>query len=277
VSVLDIELNITPEAEVSWIQDVFGNAVVVATFEEPSDKLTIGSRVLIERYSDDSPPIPMAVGARHLPVLYPESEFMDLYPTRQCRHPEDGAALQAWLHEFLTAADNQTWPVLEALNRAIRHRFEYRVRLEHGVQTPAETLRFGSGTCRDFALLMMEAARSLGLAARFVSGYLYDPAHEPDLHGAGHTHAWAQIYLPGPGWVEFDPTNALIDGRNLIRVAVARDPVQAVPVQGAFIGPPDAGLGMDVSVRVEAQPQPPEQQPEQQQQQQQPSESTKST
>lgn len=253
VSVRGMELHCSPEAEISWIQDVFGNTVAIATFQQPADELSITSRVRIERHENPRERIPMASGARHLPVIYPEEELVDLQPTCQPRHPEDSAALQAWLYEFINEADNRTWPVLEAINSAIRGRFEYAERFEHGVQTPAETLRLASGTCRDFALLMMEAARTLGMAARFVSGYLFDPRHDAELHGAGHTHAWAQIYMPGPGWVEFDPTNALIDGRNLIRVAVARDPGQAVPLQGAFTGPANANLGMEVSVRVEAE------------------------
>lgn len=252
VSVLDIDIECAPEAEVSWLHDVFGNSVSIARFREPAEQLRIASRVLIERHLDDAAAIPIEAGARHLPVIYPEAELADLQPTQALRHPEDSAAVQSWLHEFVTAADNTTWPLLDAVNRAIRNQFQYQVRFETGIQSPAETLRQGSGTCRDFALLMMEAMRSQGLATRFVSGYLYDPHLDPDLHGAGHTHAWVQVYLPGPGWVEFDPTNALFDSDQLIRVAVARDPGQAVPVQGAFTGPADAALGMEVSVRVEA-------------------------
>jgi len=100
---------------------------------------------------------------------------------------------------------------------------------------------------------MMEAVRSLGLAARFVSGYLYDDARVrtgAELVGGGSTHAWVQVYLPGAGWVEYDPTNALVGGRNLIRVAVARDPSQAIPLSGHFIGAPDAHLAMTVEVEI---------------------------
>ena len=131
-----------------------------------------------------------------------------------------------------------------------------------GTQDPLVTLQSGSGTCRDFALFLMEAVRSLGFAARFVSGYLYDEDRvgdgEQSLVGGGATHAWAQIYLPGGGWVEFDPTNALVGGRNLIRVAVARDPTQAIPLGGSFTGTPDAFLGMTVEVEIKAERQPTE-------------------
>ena len=172
--------------------------------------------------------------------------------------PEDRVG--HWARRFLAAAETTgTQELLVAMTRAIRDEFAYIWRTQPGVQTPVETLEIGSGTCRDFALLMMEAARCLGLAAQFVSGYLYDPAlygsaPRPDLQlrGSGATHAWVQIYLPGAGWVEFDPTNGGVGGKNLIRVAVARDPSQAIPVQGTYRGAPDDFLAMEVEVTVSA-------------------------
>jgi transglutaminase-like putative cysteine protease len=141
--------------------------------------------------------------------------------------------------------------------QAVPNEFTYNPRDEMGTQDPIVTLQSGTGTCRDFALLMMEAARSLGFAARFVSGYLYDENRVGDgdqgLVGGGATHAWVQIYLPGGGWVEFDPTNALAGGRNLIRVAVTRDPTQAIPLSGSFTGTPNAYLGMSVEVEIKAE------------------------
>jgi transglutaminase-like putative cysteine protease len=136
------------------------------------------------------------------------------------------------------------------------HDFDYAERHEPGVQSPLETLNLGSGTCRDYALFMMEAVRSVGLAARFVSGYLYDPALDggaSDITGAGSTHAWVQVYLPGAGWVEFDPTNGSQGGFNLVPIAVAREPEQAVPVSGSFTGDASDFLGMNVEVSVHSQ------------------------
>src|SRR6185369_16227026 len=114
----------------------------------------------------------------------------------------------------------------------------YIQRVEKGVQSPGETLRRRSGSCRDFAVLMMEAARSLGMAARFVSGYIFVPstAGAAAIVGGGATHAWMQVYLPGAGWVDFDPTNDIVGNRNLIRVAVAWDHGQALPLWGSFTG-----------------------------------------
>jgi transglutaminase-like putative cysteine protease len=139
---------------------------------------------------------------------------------------------------------------------AIRGQFAYKRREEVGVQSPVETLELGSGSCRDFAVFMMEACRCVGLAAQFVSGYLYDERlidAAGGLVGGGATHAWTQVYLPGVGWVEFDPTNALVGGRNLIRVAVAREAAQAAPLAGSYTGKPTDFLAMDVNVEVIAE------------------------
>jgi transglutaminase-like putative cysteine protease len=141
------------------------------------------------------------------------------------------------------------------LTYAIKEGFTYTRRAERGTQDPVGTVRIGRGSCRDLALLMMEAVRSLGLAARFVSGYLYVPSRDLFGEGGGHvgggsTHAWCQVYLPGAGWVEFDPTNGIIGNRDLIRVAVARDPSQAIPLSGTYAGSPDDELGMKVQVNV---------------------------
>jgi hypothetical protein len=140
------------------------------------------------------------------------------------------------------------------MNQHIRDHLRYLGRNEEGTQSPAETLKAGSGSCRDFALLMMEAARRLGFATRFVSGYLYDPAldgeEDSNVVGAGYTHAWLQAYLPGAGWVPFDPTNNLLGGTHLIRVGIARDPSQAAPISGSWFGETDDYIGMTVSVTV---------------------------
>jgi transglutaminase-like putative cysteine protease len=137
------------------------------------------------------------------------------------------------------------------LNEAIAQSFSYKRRSSDGTQIPLETIRRQEGTCRDFALLMMEAARSLGFTARFVKGYVYVPSRDgSDRLGGGSTHAWCQIYVPGSGWVEFDPTNGIVGNRDLIRVGVARTPGQAVPLSGTYRGDPEDELGMEVSVNV---------------------------
>jgi transglutaminase-like putative cysteine protease len=177
-------------------------------------------------------------------------------PTLQCHYPDPEGAVTAWARQFLDPAETtNTQELLGRMTRAIKDRFRYEERAILGTRTPVETLRLGSGTCRDFALLMIEAVRSLGLAARFVTGYLYDPAVDgagPGLSGAGSTHAWVQVYLPGAGWVEFDPTNGLVGGPHLIRVGVARDPRQAIPLEGSYQGAAADFIAMQVEVKVTA-------------------------
>jgi transglutaminase-like putative cysteine protease len=141
--------------------------------------------------------------------------------------------------------------MLATITHSISDNFAYVGRAEEGIQDPLTTLRLQSGSCRDFAILMMEAVRSLGLAARFVSGYLHVHSESPkEYSGGGSTHAWVQVYIPGAGWMEFDPTNGIVGNRDLIRVAVARDPIQAVPIWGTWTGFPDDAEGFTVEVRI---------------------------
>ena len=134
---------------------------------------------------------------------------------------------------------------------ASARQFSYRKRHEHGTQHPLDTLQTKSGTCRDYALFMIEALRRLGIAARFVSGYLFIPGDRAHGYaGGGSTHAWVQVYLPSAGWIEFDPTNGIVGTRDLVRVAVARDPRQAIPLHGTYLGSADAFVGMHVSIDV---------------------------
>jgi transglutaminase-like putative cysteine protease len=137
------------------------------------------------------------------------------------------------------------------MTHGIRETFAYRKRHEHGTQHPLDTLQTGAGTCRDYALLMIEALRQLGIAARFVSGYLFLAGDRVNGYlGGGSTHAWVQVYLPSAGWIEFDPTNGIVGSRDLIRVAVARDPRQAIPLHGVYLGAADAFREMEVNINV---------------------------
>ena len=171
---------------------------------------------------------------------------------RRCERRSPAADVDHWAASFLPpSGSTDTITLLRAMTVGIREQLDYTRRTERGVQTPSETLRRGSGSCRDFALLMIEGVRSLGLAARFVSGYIFVPGTEPrGTLGGGATHAWLQVYLPGAGWVDFDPTNRIIGNRNLIRVAVAWDPAQALPLWGSFIGYASSFLDMEVAVSV---------------------------
>jgi transglutaminase-like putative cysteine protease len=251
---IDTGIFISPPAKLRWVHDVFGNSVLVATFAERADELVFESTFTAEHYPADPDVELLEARAETLPFSYDAAEMPDLACViqRQCADPEH--QLDDWVQAVCARVEtNRTLDVLFAITCAIKEQFAYEARDEEGTRTPIETLRHGSGSCRDFALFMMEAVRSLGLAARFVSGYLYDesPAGaDSTIVGAGATHAWVQVYLPGAGWLPFDPTNAIIGGRNLIRVATVRDPAQAAPLTGSYVGPAEAYLGIAVDVRV---------------------------
>jgi transglutaminase-like putative cysteine protease len=247
----DFRLEITPEpARIHWIHDVFGNGIAIAEFEERSERLEIVANMVLDHSPAAAPDFQIEDEARLHPFAYPELYAADLAPTMMRQFPEE-REVDDWARRFLAASgETETGHLLMTMTQAIRESFRYIARYEPGTQRPSETLTRGAGTCRDFAQLMIEAVRSLGFAARFVTGYLYSPLRELRNRGGGATHAWCQVYLPGAGWVEFDPTNAIIGTRDLIRVGVAREPGQAKPVAGTFMGPRSAYLGMDVSVSV---------------------------
>ena len=253
---VDAELALSPPGKVRWLHDVFSNSVALVDFEVPAAELSIVSTLVLERYALPRPDFPIAPEAESYPFMHSADDRSDLGRLRERHYPDPQGVVEAWARQFILETPTNTFNLLATMNAAIRGAFEYRAREEEGTQSPLETIERKSGTCRDFALLFIEAARALGFGARFVTGYLHDPALEGGLpvQGAGATHAWAEIYLPGAGWVEFDPTNALVAGENLIRVAVTRDPAQAVPIGGTFAALDGAKpLGMEVEVTVKAE------------------------
>lgn len=245
---------ITPEPSgIRWLHDVFGNSVAVVAFETSGDLLRIESEIDLELYDEPAPDFPIERYAARFPFAYSAEEMPDLTRLIERHYPDPDHAVDDWSRSFLEAGSGETLALLDDMTRGIQRDFTYAARDAEGVQTPIETLASGSGSCRDFAVLMMEAARSLGLAARFVSGYVHAPFADPGaILGGGATHAWVQVYLPGAGWLEFDPTNGIVGNRNLIRVAVVRVPGQAAPVSGNWSGPANAALGMEVDVTVVA-------------------------
>jgi transglutaminase-like putative cysteine protease len=256
---LETSLVLKPAASIRWLHDVFGNSIAIARFGTPASRLSFTSTFRAEHFPLPLREVELEPYAERYPFSYSADESIDLGRTAERHYPDPEHQVDFWAREFVDRdRDRSTMGILLAMNRTIGKSFAYARRQEMGTQSPTETLRQRSGSCRDYALLMMEAARSLGFAARFVSGYLYDEklieAGRERLVGGGETHAWVQIYLPGAGWVEFDPTNTLVGGRNLIRVAVARDPAQAIPLSGSFTGPANSFLGMQVAVEVAAEP-----------------------
>jgi len=255
--VLDFSLTITPKpVDVRYIHDVFGNCIGIARFAAMAKELTFKSTVRLEHRPEDSLDDPTSPdrALNAYPFAYDASDLPDLHSSMLRGYRDADGTLDKWSRRFLQNLPKVDAPhVLTAMTRAIHDELKYVGRSSGPPQTPLETLRLGRGTCRDFAVLMMEAVRTLGLAARFVSGYLYVPAREnvsSMRRGGGNTHAWVRVFLPNGGWAEFDPTNGLVGNRDLIRVAVVRDPAQASPLSGTWTGAPSDYLGMDVEVQV---------------------------
>jgi transglutaminase-like putative cysteine protease len=254
----DATLGITPPAAVArWAHDVFGNSICYLDFgKAESDTLCITSTLDLQHFPSDmtQPRAMLDPQAEIYPFRYAAEEFPDLARSMERHHADPERRIDSWAAKFLPESGTiRTLDLLTAITEAIHQDFAYEGRDAEGTNPPLITLDTGRGACRDFALLMMEAVRSLGFAARFVSGYLYDASQTDEnapMLGGGATHAWCSVYLPGAGWVEFDPTNGLMAGQNLIRVCTARTPEQAVPVAGGFLGRPGDFTGLEVSVEV---------------------------
>jgi transglutaminase-like putative cysteine protease len=250
---LATNLVIKPAAQVRWIYDPFGNSIAIASFgEEPVKTLELLSTIQLEHYGVP-PDVPTIEDyARKLPFSYLAEEAPDLARYLERNYPDPNAAVSTWARQFLEGeGGDETFTALSRMCKGIQETLTYAMRFEAGTQPPAMTLESGGGTCRDYALLMMEGARALGVAARFITGYLYDPATDkPDPDRRSQPHAWMEVYLPGAGWVEFDPTNGIIGSERLIRVAVGRDPEQAMPIKGTFTGAAGVGITAHVEVQV---------------------------
>ena len=236
-------LQITPQATLRWYRDVEDNSVAIASFGTLAKQLAIISEVIIQQYNENPLNFLTADYATNFPFEYRNEEKPLLQPYIQ---PEGGNLPVEWLSNIWRPNQPvQTYALLQRINSHIHNSLTYRLREEPGVQPPEVTLQIGTGSCRDFATLFIAAARALGLAARFVSGYLHA---QPSEFNFGSTHAWAEVYLPGAGWKGFDPTTGAIAGSDHIAVAVAISPEKVPPVSGSFIGPP--GTSLDVGVWV---------------------------
>jgi transglutaminase-like putative cysteine protease len=251
---LKVSLDIIPTpTRLRWLHDVFDNSIAVATFEGLTSELRFDSSVTLEHVETTLPDYPLEEYAKTYPFSYADDELPNLARALVHHYPSD--QVERWVGQFLDPSGRtELMSLLRSITLAIKNEFFYIRRSEKGVQSPNETLQSRRGSCRDFAVLMMEATRSLGLAARFVSGYIFVPNRGASgAVGGGATHAWMQAYLPGAGWVDFDPTNSLIGNRHLIRVAVAWDPKLVLPLWGTFVGSASSFLGMDVTVTVTAE------------------------
>ncbi|MES1196045.1 MAG: transglutaminase family protein [Steroidobacter sp.] len=239
------QLNIKPTAVVHWMRDEYNNSVALATFTESTQMLEIASEVIVQQYDEMPLDFVVANNAVHYPFTYDMDAVAVLQPYLTLQTQTHQFMLRQWLQQYWSAGENiQTYTLLMRLCEAIHRNFKDQAREQPGVQTAGETLARGMGSCRDFANLLMEAVRMLGLAARFVSGYLNTPVQET----AGSTHAWTEIYIPGVGWKGFDPTLGEIVGGKHIAVAASRLPDAVSPVTGSFFGPVGADLFVGVEV-----------------------------
>ncbi|PDV86017.1 transglutaminase [Rhizobium sp. H4] len=240
-----------PDAKMSWATDVFANAVATARFAEPTDCLKIDSKAVVDLTSAAWPVFDIAASAITYPFSYGEHEWKDLGGLREVQYPDPSNLFQQWVRAFVRSGSTDTLSLLKDLSGGVSNEITYQSREAEGTQSPVETLAVRSGSCRDFAVLFAEAARLLGFGARIVSGYLFNPNQM--LFGSrdsGSTHAWVDVFLPGAGWITFDPTNRSMGGANLIPVAVVRDIAHAVPISGGFTGAANAFVSMDVAVEV---------------------------
>jgi transglutaminase-like putative cysteine protease len=252
----DLRLNssvvtVAPAAQVTWAHDVLGNSVATAMFQGVTGSLVVDSVVDLELSASAWPIFDIAASAIVYPFRYSDDEWTDLGALTVQQYPDPDGRLAKWARAFVGGERTDTLALLKDLSLGVSGWIGYQSREDEGTQSPVETLDRGWGSCRDFAVLFVEAARSLGFGARIVSGYLFNP--DRSLTGstdAGSTHAWGEVFVSGAGWISFDPTNRSVGGANLIPVAVARDIRQAMPVSGSFVGDSDAFAGMTVAVDV---------------------------
>jgi len=245
------DVTVTPDAVVTWAHDVFGNAVATASFQSLADNLVIDSVAELQHNATAWPVFDVAASAISYPFRYSDDEWVDLGALTILQYPDTEGRLQVWSRSFVGGNPTNTLALLKDLSIGVSGWIHYQSREDEGTQSPTQTLDRGWGSCRDFAVLFVEAARSLGFGARIVSGYLYNPNQGiVGGEGMGSTHAWAEVFVPGAGWITFDPTNRSVGNFNLIPVAVARDIRQAMPVTGSFVGMPDDFQEMSVEVLV---------------------------
>jgi len=250
IRVVNAMLTVSPPGETRWVYDALGNSVCCFTPRGEGTSLSIVSELLIERFPAQLSDLQIEDPQTATPIVYTPADRAALTPFIEPVTDDADGDLLKWLRDQVGSPHEPALDFLMRLNGTIRGSFAYEGRDLGAAQDPAHTIRTGSGTCRDFAWLMVESLRRLGYAARFVTGYLFCPGHA-DMRGAGATHAWCEVFLPDLGWVEFDPTNALVESPDLIPVAVARTPLEAAPVSGAIYGDPgDTSLRVHVDVRT---------------------------
>jgi transglutaminase-like putative cysteine protease len=250
---VEASLELWPPGKTRWVYDAMGNCLCWYQPRGEADELKIVSNLVLERYPAVLAPLQVDDPHTAMPIVYSMADRAVLEPFIAPATDMDPSVLR-WVREHMGAPDEPALDFLRRLTLAIQQEFTYGVRDQPGTQTPSQTLAFGTGTCRDFAWLMIESLRRLGYAARFVTGYLYSPKAdvadcEGVYRGSSATHAWCDVFLPGLGWIELDPTNGLVESPDLISIGATRTPEEAYPISGSIIGDPGA-VELSVSVQV---------------------------
>lgn len=252
--ILSYSITANVPSTIHWISDTLSNNVAVLRFNEPATELKVTCKFRKVHYGTQGiENFPLESRAEMIPVQYTPEEWTDLVVYLHPQADDPDGSVAAWAKSFILGDHYDTREVLQQMMDSIRDTLTYQSRDAEGTQSPGETLAKKSGTCRDYAWLMIEALRRLSIACRFISGYLYDPAldgGEIGMTGSGATHAWLEVYLPGAGWLTYDPTNRITEGYDLIQVATARRPEQAIPLSGSWFGAAEDYLGMSVNVAV---------------------------
>ncbi len=248
---VSFELRISPDAQVIWSEDVYGNAVATAVFQKPATQVVIEAVSSLDLKGEAWPVFRIEPGAMSYPFCYSDNDCIDLGAMMVPQYSDPNGQLRNWVHAFVEGHSADTLSLLKALNAGVCAAIAYEARDSEGTQSPVATLLRARGSCRDLAVLFVEAARSLGFGARLVSGYLNASDNAIGRGGPyGATHAWAAVYLPGAGWVAFDPTNRRVGGYNLIPVAVGREIRTLSPVAGSFSAPEETKHRMSVDIRM---------------------------
>ena len=248
---MSFEVTISPKAQLIWSEDVHGNAVATATFSEPTRQLVVEAASRLDLKSEAWPVFRIDPSAMTYPFRYSDRDYTDLGPLMAQQYPDPNGQLRTWAHSFVQGHPTDTLSLLKDLSSGVCTAVAYEARDSEGTQSPVATLLRARGSCRDLAVLFAEAARNLGFGARLVSGYLNTADGDIGSSGpCGTTHAWADIYVPGAGWIAFDPTNRRMGGYNLIPVAIGRDIQAMVPVTGSFTAADTTRHSLSVEVRV---------------------------
>jgi transglutaminase-like putative cysteine protease len=233
--------------QVRWLRDLHENNIGIVDFAAGAAELVIEGEFIVSVREENPFNFVIVPEAAEYPFTYEHDLGVDLRPLSHSVYVRDIDPIRDWLHPLWHPGKRVgTLELLQQLNTRIYRTIQYQRRMERGVQSPAETLEKKSGSCRDTATLFVETCRFLGLAARFVSGYMYSS----DITGRMSMHGWAEVYLPGAGWIGFDPSWGILTSLHYFPVAVSRHSEHAPPISGTYMGTPRAFIRSEVDLYV---------------------------